>query len=71
MQVVAWSEDRADDEVFHAIPLQGEGMASDRPLLAILVLIGNSRRTYVELKWRYSFVRAAGKWWRNLCWPFP
>jgi two-component system, NtrC family, nitrogen regulation sensor histidine kinase NtrY len=47
--VVAWSEDRADDEVFHAIPLRGEGMASDRPLLAIL-LIGNSRRTYVELK---------------------
>ncbi|MGB7600251.1 MAG: ATP-binding protein [Candidatus Sulfotelmatobacter sp.] len=47
--VVAWSQDRADDEVFHAIPLRGAGTASDRPLLAIL-LIGNSRRTYVELK---------------------
>jgi signal transduction histidine kinase len=47
--VVAWSQDRADDEVFHAIPLRGAGTGSDRPLLAIL-LIGNSRRTYVELK---------------------
>jgi signal transduction histidine kinase len=47
--VVAWSQDRADDEVFHAIPLRGAGTASNRPLLAIL-LIGNSRRTYVELK---------------------
>lgn len=47
--VVAWSQDRADDEVFHAIPLRGAGTGNDRPLLAIL-LIGNSRRTYVELK---------------------
>jgi signal transduction histidine kinase len=47
--VVTWSQDRADDEVFHAIPLRGAGTGSDRPLLAIL-LIGNSRRTYVELK---------------------
>ncbi|MGA9508802.1 MAG: ATP-binding protein [Candidatus Sulfotelmatobacter sp.] len=47
--VVAWSQDRADDEVFHAIPLRGAGTAGNRPLLAIL-LIGNSRRTYVELK---------------------
>ncbi|MFZ0296098.1 MAG: ATP-binding protein [Candidatus Sulfotelmatobacter sp.] len=47
--VVAWSQDRADDEVFHAIPLRGAGTGSDRPLLAIL-LIGNSRRNYVELK---------------------
>jgi two-component system nitrogen regulation sensor histidine kinase NtrY len=52
--VVQWSEDQAEDEVFHAIPLQGAGAGSnagsnkDRPLLAIL-LIGNSRRTYVEL----------------------
>jgi signal transduction histidine kinase len=43
---VRWSADPAEDEVFHAIPLAGAGM--DRPLLAIL-LIGNSRRTYVEL----------------------
>jgi signal transduction histidine kinase len=43
---VRWSADPAEDEVFHAIPLAGAG--KDRPLLAIL-LIGNSRRTYVEL----------------------
>jgi nitrogen fixation/metabolism regulation signal transduction histidine kinase len=45
---VEWSEDRAEGEVFHAIPLEGAGAGTDRPLLAIL-LIGNSRRTYVEL----------------------
>jgi two-component system nitrogen regulation sensor histidine kinase NtrY len=43
---VRWTGDQAEDEVFHAIPLAGAG--KDRPLLAIL-LIGNSRRTYVEL----------------------
>jgi len=49
--VVSWSKDHADDEVFHAIPLWGAGTATskDRPLVAIL-LIGNSRRIYVELK---------------------
>ena len=47
--VVTWSSDRSDEEVFHAIPLRGAG--KDRPLLAIL-LIGNSRRPYVELKRR-------------------
>jgi two-component system nitrogen regulation sensor histidine kinase NtrY len=47
--VVSWSGDHADDEMFHAIPLWGVGVGKDRPLLAIL-LIGNSRRTYVELK---------------------
>jgi two-component system, NtrC family, nitrogen regulation sensor histidine kinase NtrY len=46
--VVPWSGDKAEDEVFHAIPLLGAGTGKDRPLLAIL-LIGNSRRTYVEL----------------------
>jgi signal transduction histidine kinase len=53
---VQWSENQAEDEVFHAIPLLGAGPSAspgpapgkDRPLLAIL-LIGNSRRTYVEL----------------------
>jgi two-component system, NtrC family, nitrogen regulation sensor histidine kinase NtrY len=45
--VLRWSSDQAGDEVFHAIPLQGLG--KERPLLAIL-LIGNSRRSYVELK---------------------
>jgi two-component system, NtrC family, nitrogen regulation sensor histidine kinase NtrY len=47
--IISWSKDRADDEVFHAIPLFGAGAEKDRPLLAIL-LIGNSRRNYVELK---------------------
>jgi two-component system, NtrC family, nitrogen regulation sensor histidine kinase NtrY len=47
--IVHWSADQADDEVFHAIPLRGVG--ADRPLLGIL-LIGNSRRSYVELKRR-------------------
>ena len=46
---VNWSSDAADEEVFHAIPLRGLG--KDRPLLGIL-LIGNSRRSYVELKRR-------------------
>ncbi len=45
--VVSWSGNQADDEVFHAIPLMGAG--NGHPQLAIL-LIGNSRRTYVELK---------------------
>ena len=47
--VVPWSDDQAEDEVFHAIPLLGASAGKDRPLLAIL-LIGNSRRAYVELK---------------------
>ena len=47
--VVNWSSDPGDEEVFHAIPLRG--VAKDRPLLGIL-LIGNSRRSYVELKRR-------------------
>jgi len=45
--IVSWSSDQADDEVFHAIPLRGIG--NGQPLLGIL-LIGNSRRSYVELK---------------------
>lgn len=45
--IAHWSRDPADDEVFHAIPLRGVG--KDHPLLGIL-LIGNSRRTYVALK---------------------
>jgi two-component system nitrogen regulation sensor histidine kinase NtrY len=47
--IVSWSSDEADDEVFHALPLPGVG--KDRPLLGIL-LVGNSRRSYVELKRR-------------------
>lgn len=46
---VRWSSDRADEEIFHAIPLRG--MGKDHPLLGIL-LIGQSRRTYVELSRR-------------------
>ena len=46
--LVHWSDDKAEDEVFHAIPLLGVGAGKGRPLLAIL-LIGNSRRSYVEL----------------------
>ena len=46
---VRWSSDRADEEIFHAIPLRGIG--KDRPLLGIL-LIGQSRRSYVELSRR-------------------
>jgi two-component system, NtrC family, nitrogen regulation sensor histidine kinase NtrY len=45
---VEWSSNAAEDEEFHAIPLMGRAAGGDRPLLAIL-LIGNSRRTYVEL----------------------
>ncbi|MGH9496239.1 MAG: ATP-binding protein [Candidatus Sulfotelmatobacter sp.] len=47
--VVKWSADPTDEEVFHAIPLRGVG--KERPLLGIL-LIGNSRAAYVELKRR-------------------
>src|SRR6266849_4298651 len=47
--IVHWSSDRADDELFHAIPLQGTSNASPKPLLGIL-LLGNSRRSYVELE---------------------
>ncbi len=47
--IVKWSEDQADDEVFHAIPLRGTG--KDRPLMGIL-LVGHSRRSYVDLKRR-------------------
>ena len=47
--VVNWSSNQQDDEVFHAIPLRGTG--KERPLLGIL-LIGNSRKSYVELKRR-------------------
>ena len=47
--IVSWSSDQADEEVFHAIPLRGADR--DRPLLGIL-LVGHSRRSYVELKRR-------------------
>jgi signal transduction histidine kinase len=51
IRLISWTSDSADDEVFHAIPLMGESMGQDHPLLAIL-LVGNARRSYVELKRR-------------------
>jgi nitrogen fixation/metabolism regulation signal transduction histidine kinase len=47
--VVAWSGNQTEDEVFHAIPLMGAD-AKNHPTLLAILLIGNSRRTYVELK---------------------
>jgi two-component system nitrogen regulation sensor histidine kinase NtrY len=49
--VVDWSSDAADAELFHAIPLRGAESGRTGPILAIL-LVGNSRRSYVELKRR-------------------
>jgi signal transduction histidine kinase len=45
--ILHWSSDQADDEVFHAIPLPGAGKP---PQLLGILLIGNSLRSYVELK---------------------
>ncbi len=47
-QRVDWSSDAAENEDFHAIPLMGGPAGGQRSLLAIL-LIGKSRRTYVDL----------------------
>jgi len=46
-QLVHWSENPTEDETVHAIPLNGQ----DDTILAVL-LIGSSRRPYVELKHR-------------------
>src|SRR3984957_17410385 len=46
-EIVHWSADPADDEVFHALPLRGAGRP---PQLLGILLVGNSRRSYVELK---------------------
>lgn len=43
--IIHWSSDAADDESVHAIPMSGQ----DNQLLGIL-LVGNSRRPYVELR---------------------
>jgi two-component system nitrogen regulation sensor histidine kinase NtrY len=45
--IVRWSQDAAEDESVHAIPLKGQ----EGQLLGVL-LVGNSRRTYVELNRR-------------------
>ena len=47
-----WSDNAADDESMHAIPLTGQ----KNQLLGIL-LVGNTRRPYVELRNR---IRSAG-----------
>jgi signal transduction histidine kinase len=47
VELVHWSSTPADDETVHAIPLTGQ----NNELLGIL-LIGNSRRPYVELRQR-------------------
>jgi len=48
--LVHWSANAADDETIDAIPLQGLGhQAADRQLLGVL-LVGTSRRPYVELR---------------------
>jgi two-component system nitrogen regulation sensor histidine kinase NtrY len=44
-ELLHWSDDVADDESIHAIPLSGQ----DQQLLGIL-LVGNTRRPYVELR---------------------
>jgi two-component system, NtrC family, nitrogen regulation sensor histidine kinase NtrY len=46
--LVHWSPNSEEDEIFHAIPLFGAGGEETRTPLAIL-LIGNSRRMYVDL----------------------
>jgi signal transduction histidine kinase len=46
-ELIHWSSDAADDETVHAIPLTGQ----DNQLMGIL-LVGNSRRPYVELRQR-------------------
>jgi signal transduction histidine kinase len=48
--IVHWSPDQADDEVFHAIPLRGANHGAGKDGLLGVLLIGNSRRSYVELK---------------------
>jgi signal transduction histidine kinase len=50
-EIIHWSADPADDESMHAIPLRGR----DNQLLAVL-LVGNSRRSYVELEHRITLV---------------
>ncbi|MBZ5704399.1 MAG: HAMP domain-containing protein [Acidobacteriia bacterium] len=47
IELIHWSSDAGDDETVHAIPLMGQ----DNQLLGIL-LVGNSRRPYVELRQR-------------------
>ena len=45
LRILHWSDNAADDESVHAIPLNGQ----DNQLLGVL-LVGNTRRPYVELR---------------------
>ncbi len=47
--LIHWSSDAADDETIDAIPLSASLTGQDNRLLGIL-LVGNSRRAYVELR---------------------
>ena len=49
--VVQWTSDAGDDETVHAIPLKGQ----DQHLVGVL-LVGNSRRSLVELRRRIGSV---------------
>jgi two-component system, NtrC family, nitrogen regulation sensor histidine kinase NtrY len=53
--LIHWSENAADDETVHAIPLTGQ----DSQVLGIL-LVGNARRPYVELRNSSKFLRRTG-----------
>jgi two-component system, NtrC family, nitrogen regulation sensor histidine kinase NtrY len=44
-ELIHWSDNAADDEAVHAIPLNGQ----DNNLLGVL-MVGNTRRPYVELR---------------------
>jgi hypothetical protein len=46
--LVHWSGNAAEDEIFQAIPLEGAGAGSRAPMG--ILLVGNSRRSYVELQ---------------------
>jgi signal transduction histidine kinase len=50
-EIVHWSSDALDDETVHAIPLRGQS----NQVLAVL-LVGNSRRPYVELERHITLV---------------
>ena len=45
--IVHWTSDAADDEAFHAFPLQGAGA---HPELLGVFLVGTSRRQYVDME---------------------
>jgi two-component system, NtrC family, nitrogen regulation sensor histidine kinase NtrY len=48
--VIRWTPDSADAEVFHAIPLPGPARAGAAPQLMGVLLVGSSRRPLIELQ---------------------